>query len=155
MKILVLSDSHGTLSSMENAVERERPDYIFHLGDYQRDARKLEEFYPEIPLLSVPGNCDRPLPGEPLTLVREYGGVGILLTHGHAYGVKSGLLRMELAAREAGVQVALFGHTHHAVCEDLGGLWLMNPGASSGLRRSCGIVEIAGGKAVCRIEEIE
>lgn len=155
MKVLVLSDSHGIFSSMENAVERERPDYIFHLGDYQRDARKLEEFYPEIPLLSVPGNCDWPLPGKQLTLIREFGGVRVLLTHGHAYGVKSGLLRMELAAREAGVQVALFGHTHCAVCEDLGGLWLMNPGASSGLRRSYGILEIAGGSAVCHIEEIE
>ena len=155
MKILVLSDSHGTMCSMENAVERERPDYIFHLGDYERDARKLAEFYPEIPLLSVPGNCDRPLPGTELALVREFGGVRILMTHGHAYGVKSGLLRMELAAREAGVQVALFGHTHRAVCEELNGLWLMNPGASSGLRRSCGIVEIEGGKVTCRTAEIE
>lgn len=155
MKILVLSDSHGTMCSMENAVERERPDYIIHLGDYQRDARKLEEFYPEIPLISVPGNCDRPLPGEQLTLLREFGGVRVLLTHGHAYGVKSGLLRMELAAREACAQVALFGHTHRAVCEDLGGLWLLNPGASSGPRRTCGIVEISGGAVTCRVEEIE
>lgn len=155
MKLLVLSDSHGTMCSMENAVERIRPDYILHLGDYQRDARKLAEFYPEIPLLSVPGNCDRPLPGEQLTLLREFGGVRILMTHGHAYGVKSGLLRMELAAREACVQVALFGHTHRAVCEEANGLWLMNPGASSGARRTCGVLEIENGVVRCRIEEIE
>ena len=155
MKILVLSDSHGTLSSMENAVERERPDYIFHLGDCQRDARQLETFYPEIPLLSVPGNCDRPLPDARLTLLREFGGVRILLTHGHAYGVKGGLLRLELAAREAGARVALFGHTHRACCEDLDGLWLLNPGACSGLRRSCGIVEIQDGSIQCRVAEIE
>ena len=155
MKILVLSDSHGTMCSMENAVERERPDYILQLADYQRDARKLETFYPQIPLISVPGNCDRPLPGEQLSFVREFDGVRILMTHGHAYGVKSGLLRMELAAREAGVQVALFGHTHRSVCEELNGLWLMNPGASSGVRRTCGIVEITAGTVQCRVEEIE
>ena len=33
MNILVLSDSHGNLSNMEEAVERERPQLILHLGD--------------------------------------------------------------------------------------------------------------------------
>ena len=154
MKILVLSDSHGTMSSMEYAVERLRPDYIFHLGDYERDARKLSEFYPDIPLLSVPGNCDWPLPGKQLALLREFDGVRILMTHGHAYGVKNGLLRMELAAREAGAHVALFGHTHHACCEEINGLWMLNPGACSGLRQTCGILEITDGTARCRVEEI-
>lgn len=33
MNILVLSDSHGNISNMEEAVEREKPDMILHLGD--------------------------------------------------------------------------------------------------------------------------
>ena len=96
MKILVLSDSHGQFSAMEDAVLRERPDYIFHLGDHQRDARKLGKRFPDYPVISVPGNCDLPLPTETLTVRQELGGVSMLLTHGHAYGVKGGLLRMEL-----------------------------------------------------------
>ena len=34
------------------------------------------------------------------------------MTHGHLHGVKLSLLRLRLAAKEAGAQVALFGHTH-------------------------------------------
>lgn len=33
MKILVLSDSHGAVSPMEQAVEQTSPDLILHLGD--------------------------------------------------------------------------------------------------------------------------
>ena len=58
MKILVLSDSHGNISNMEAAVEREQPRMILHLGDCWRDAERLAERYPEIPMEHVPGNCD-------------------------------------------------------------------------------------------------
>ena len=33
MRILVLSDSHGRVGPMEEAVEAVRPQQIFHLGD--------------------------------------------------------------------------------------------------------------------------
>ena len=58
MKILVLSDSHGTMSSMERALERERPDCVLHLGDHLRDARSLARRHPQTPVYAVPGNCD-------------------------------------------------------------------------------------------------
>ena len=45
MNILVLSDSHGNISNMEEAVEREKPDMILHLGDCWRDAERLAERY--------------------------------------------------------------------------------------------------------------
>ena len=48
MNILVLSDSHGNISNMEEAVEREKPDMILHLGDCWRDAERLAERYPDI-----------------------------------------------------------------------------------------------------------
>ena len=50
MNILVLSDSHGNISNMEEAVEREKPDMILHLGDCWRDAERLAERYPDIPM---------------------------------------------------------------------------------------------------------
>ena len=58
MRILVLSDSHGCVEPMEQCVERVQPQVILHLGDCVRDAQRLEERYPQIPLLGVPGNCD-------------------------------------------------------------------------------------------------
>ena len=43
MKILVLSDSHGNISNMEEAVEWEKPDMSLHLGDCCWDAARLGE----------------------------------------------------------------------------------------------------------------
>ena len=58
MKILVFSDSHGNTDHMLTAVEREKPDRIFHLGDGWDDAQTLHRMFPDIPLEQVPGNCD-------------------------------------------------------------------------------------------------
>ena len=49
MKILVLSDSHGAVSPMEQAVERTDPHLILHLGDCWRDGEKLQNRFPTIP----------------------------------------------------------------------------------------------------------
>ena len=155
MKLLVLSDSHGMVETMKAAVRTVRPDRVVHLGDCRPDAVRLAEVFPELPLLSVPGNCDFPPPGEPLTLVRELDGVRILLTHGHAYGVKQGLLRLELAAREAGVRVAVFGHTHRPFCEEHDGLWLLNPGSCGYGRDAYGLIWIEDGSVRCEAGELD
>jgi len=154
LKLLVLSDSHGSMRVMEEAVMTERPDLIVHLGDRIRDAERLGEMFPQIPMLGVPGNCDYPAPGAELTLLRSIGGVTILMTHGHLYHVKQSLLAAELAAREAGAQVLLFGHTHRTYCLERDGLWMLNPG-SCGYSRSYGLVNIEGGRTVCRLAEIQ
>lgn len=59
----------------------------------------------------------------------ELEGVKILLCHGHRYHVKSTLLPLYLAARENGVRLALFGHTHTALLEEKDGITLLNPGS--------------------------
>ncbi len=140
---------------MRFAVERHRPDYAVHLGDYARDAQWLGTRFPELPLISLPGNCDRPRPGEIQTKLLDFEGVKILMTHGHPYDVKRGLLRLELAAREAGADAALFGHTHRRLCEELDGLWLLNPGACGEWRPSCGLVEIRDGRVRCSLLELD
>ena len=78
MRILVLSDSHGCVEPMEQCVERVQPQVILHLGDCVRDAQRLEERYPQIPLLGVPGNCDYGGLDQPERLT-ELGGVRILM----------------------------------------------------------------------------
>ena len=67
MKILVLSDSHSTLSFMRHCIEKVKPDAIVHLGDHFDDGEAMHEENPGIPFYQVPGNCDRYrcMPGTP------------------------------------------------------------------------------------------
>jgi len=151
MKILVLSDSHGEFRYMEKAVFDESPDHIVHLGDRLRDAESLREKFCRIPFTAVPGNCDLMSVEQPVR-IEEIGGVRFLITHGHIHGVKTGMLRFSMAAREAQVQAALFGHTHAACWEELDGIHYLNPGAAGGGKPSYGVIEIKNGSiASCRI----
>ena len=154
MKILVLSDSHGTLRYMQTAIEVNSPNYIIHLGDHSRDIEELKRMYPMLPITCVRGNCDFSDIDAPEQRLAEYDGIRIMMTHGHRYGVKNGLLRYYMAAKENQVDIALFGHTHLAYCEEKDGLWLLNPGSCGSVRPTCGIIEISGGKVVCRNKAI-
>lgn len=150
MKILVLSDSHGELRYMEQAILDEAPDHIFHLGDGARDVEKLREKFPQIPLAAVAGNCDL-CSMNPKVLIRELGGVRFFVTHGHEYGVKTSVMRLCYAAQEAGARVALFGHTHNAIHRQEFNVHLLNPGTAGGGSPSYGVVEIENGWPTCRI----
>ena len=145
MKLLVFSDSHGELSYMCEAVRREKPDYVFHLGDYDRDAEDLEREFPMLPIVSVRGNCDYSSHTPVLRMV-PLADRRFFLCHGHTYGVKSGYLRAAYAAEEQDADVLLFGHTHEAYLEDTGGLLIMNPGSCGyGYRPTYGRILIEGG----------
>lgn len=125
---------------MVQAVEKERPQLIFHLGDGWRDAERLMELFPDIPLEQVPGNCDF-RPGAPAQRELCLEDRRVLLCHGHTFGVKQNLLPLALAAEERGVDVALFGHTHRALYDRRGPLHLLNPGSiGDRLRPAYGIL---------------
>lgn len=128
MTVLILSDSHGFLEYMKAAMETIRPDAVIHLGDCWRDGSKLQELYPDVPVYHVPGNvdfgCDAP---RELHLTLE--GHSVMVCHGDRYGVKMTLARLEHAARQAGAELALYGHTHIARQDKLEGLTLLNPGS--------------------------
>lgn len=149
MRILVLSDSHGCVEPMEQCVERVQPQVILHLGDCVRDAQRLEERYPQIPLLGVPGNCDYGGLDQPERLT-ELGGVRILMMHGHTRRVKSGPMAAIYAARECGADILLFGHTHQPVVDRSGDFWVMNPGGiGPSVRRTYGVITLEDGKVDC------
>lgn len=126
-KILVLSDSHGNLNNMAYAVRKCMPDVIYHLGDCWSDATQLHSMFPDIPMERVPGNCD--YQNEPEERILFVEGKTLLLCHGHRYAVKSSYLSLELAAKEKGVDIALFGHTHKVFYDRHNGLALFNPGS--------------------------
>lgn len=147
MKILVFSDSHERLGLMIEAVDRERPDHIFFLGDHYRDGEELSALYPRIPMNAVRGNCDwGPGPDEKVV---ELEGVRFLLTHGHLYGAKAGAGGLISAGRRAGVDMVCYGHTHRAEYTPAGdGLWLFNPGTAGGVhaRAGYGVLIVEQGK---------
>lgn len=146
MKILVFSDSHGRLGAMLDAVERERPQRVFFLGDHYRDGQALMDACPDLPMELVRGNCD--WDRAPDELIVEAGGVKFLLTHGHRYGVKSGMDQLARAAKEKGVDVVCFGHTHEALNMPDRGVWLFNPGTAGGIqnRVGYGVIMVSNGK---------
>lgn len=135
VKILILSDSHGRVSNLLDAVDREKPDRVFHLGDLIRDTEDLMALYPEIPIHRVVGNCDGWSAGaEELEVTLE--GVRFLLVHGHDQRAKSGIAGLLQAGWARKADVVCFGHTHQPYLElQRDGMWLVNPGTAGGVYR--------------------
>ena len=132
MKAAVFSDTHGVTSLMLEAVRRCRPDVMIHLGDYERDAERLREEFPEIRLYCVRGNCDTEVDQMVLTfpILADYsifpvGSRLIYATHGHVYNTS------HLPPLCPG-DILLHGHTHVPAWEPFGenNLYL-NPGSVS------------------------
>lgn len=125
MSILILSDSHGLVREVKQTVSRhEGVEQIFHCGDFCTN-HKSEPFSR---MLLVQGNCDtaKDVPVERTTSWRD---LRIYQTHGHLYGVKSSLMRLQYRAEEAEVNVVLFGHSHFPVCAVEQGILFINPGS--------------------------
>ena len=129
MRILVISDSHGRSSRIEEAIMAQ-PDakHIFFLGDRLQDIDYLPELYPDRTFYSVPGNCDFGS-FEPTTRNIIIGGKKILYTHGHEFSVKSGITRLLSFAKNAGADIVLYGHTHIATTLYEDGINIINPGS--------------------------
>ena len=133
MRVGVFSDSHGDHEALDELLERMGAlDAVCFLGDVARDAEHLRERLAAMPnqpvLYAVRGNNDYystcTLPWD---LLIELGGVRIYMTHGHRL---VSLMNLAYKAQECGAQVALFGHTHQALCETVQGVLLLNPGSA-------------------------
>ena len=127
MRLLVLSDSHGSTERMSLAARLARPDAILHLGDFIGDARTLHRQIPNVVFYMVKGNCDFNASGESEQLIKAEG-VLIYMAHGHNHNVKNGLTAFSYRAQEVGADIGLYGHTHNAMIQHANGIWLMNPG---------------------------
>ena len=137
MKILVFSDSHGRTVDIYDAIEREAPDGVIHLGDYTEDVRELRRAYAYF-------DSDFPM-----FIVITLGCVKMYLSHGHrerVYGMSSGV--MANRARENGCALAMFGHTHRLFLEQIDDIMVFNPGSISlprGGKKSYGRLTIEDG----------
>ncbi len=141
MRYIVFSDSHGQREPMAELYRRYPCDGIIHLGDHIEDARWLLQQTSGHPVYQVKGNCDWG-DGGMEEIILEAGGLKLMLCHGHRYGVKSGLGGLLAAAKAAGVQAVLFGHTHQPFMERREGILMLNPGSLRNPCREYAIIEI-------------
>lgn len=117
MDLLIFSDAHGRNGGMLQALARQKaaPDAVIFLGD---GLRQLEPgLFGNLPFFCVRGNRDGWMPlweNCPEEQLLHFEGHTLLLTHGAAYGVKSGTGLLETAAVQKDADIALFGHTHEA-----------------------------------------
>ena len=139
MKILFFSDSHGRTSPILTAISAESPDLLLFGGDGAKDLEKIRSQFPDIPLKAVRGNCDR---DDILPATERFSadGAEFFMAHGHEHRVRGGsLYALAEAASETGAKYALYGHTHRARIEDVGGIVTVNPGAICSAEPSCAV----------------
>ena len=60
------------------------------------------------------------------------------------------------AAQEVGAKIAMYGHTHRAVYEEVGGVQLLNPGtAGKGRKLTWALVTVFdNGGVICEIKDL-
>ena len=129
MKVLICSDSHTRLNYFQEVMELEKPELVIFAGDHSTDALDISLIYEEIPFKIVRGNTDFSDRKTDDEIKFEINGKKIFLTHGHLQRVKSSLNELEIRAKEAEVDICIFGHTHRELEIEKDGILYLNPGA--------------------------
>ena len=135
MRILIVSDTHGSLRNFDIVIEREKEiDMLLHLGDVEGDNDYMEAVM-NCPVHIVGGNNDyfSGLPGE---IELRIGNYKVFMTHGHGYYVSMDTRRLKQAARARGADIAMYGHTHRPDIDLEDGVKVINPGSLSYPRQS-------------------
>jgi putative phosphoesterase len=122
MKIIVVSDSHGSYEDLKKLRELYKDDIMIHLGDIGFNKKYLDEMN----IIYVSGNCD---PFDKPYIVKEIDNKRFLITHGHLYNVKYDLNNLYFKALEENCNYVLYGHTHHESIIEFDGIKFINPGA--------------------------
>lgn len=128
MKILIVSDTHGHESGLEEAIEKETPfDMLIHCGDVE-GREFIVEAMAECPCSIVAGNNDffSDLPREDEFRIS---GKRVLVTHGHYYGISAGMDVLIQAAKSRGCEIVFYGHTHRPEIKEENGVLAINPGS--------------------------
>ncbi len=133
MRILVVSDTHGILTTFREVVRRVEPDEVWHCGDVERDLDSLKAIA-NVPVRVVRGNMDddRSIPFEEIF---EFRGNRILMVHGHKYMVNYSLDYLREYAAKNDCNVILYGHTHCPELIQEPGLTILNPGSLTAPRQ--------------------
>lgn len=132
VKILVVSDSHGSRRGLQKIIDRELPfDCLIHCGDGVEDLGRIR--LPQaVQVLSVAGNMDRAGSQERL-IETSLHNISFLICHGDQFGAHYDYDRLIDEGLCRGVNIICCGHTHMPYLRDYPPL-LFNPGpADKGL----------------------
>ena len=147
MKLVVLSDTHGSYSAWKSAETLfSDADAVIHAGDilYHGPRNQVPEGYEPmelaeaikkspVPVHLARGNCDAEVDYMLLeaqavdTLVLELEGITIMVNHGHNLG---DALLVDLA-RQKNADLIVTGHTHIPRLEKIKGKIFLNPGSTT------------------------
>ena len=150
MKVLIVSDTHGRDSKLEEAVMRETPfDMLVHCGDVEGREFYIEALA-ECPCCIIAGNNDFFSDLEREEEI-DLAGHKTLVTHGHYYGVSMDITGVIEEAKARSCSMVMFGHTHKPVVEEKNGVLAINPGSLSyprqeGRKPSYAVMEVSPGE---------
>ncbi len=153
MKIVLVSDNHGDISSIKKILNREQDgEYYLHCGDCEMSREELRPFSP------VKGNNDYAY-DYPLYKVLEIGDHRIFITHGHRYIILNSLNGLVAKAHELCCDVVFFGHTHIFNDTLVDGVHLINPGSCfinrDRSKPSYAIVEFIGPHVIVKRKDVD
>ena len=156
MKILVVSDTHGSFYELKKAITAEKPiDVLIHCGDICGNLAHAIGARPGYHVYAVRGNCDN-RSSLPIKICIPIEGHRVFATHGHYYDVKHDV-HLDLLYHTARVEQAdiiLFGHTHRAFLEERDGVLLLNPGPCGSLSASYGRLFLEQGEVYADIVRV-
>ena len=155
MKIVVILDTHGNKSGLENIIlKHQDADLFLHLGDGAKEFFQIKSKYPNISMEIVRGNCDFEYDFLPEEKTFSAGAHKILASHGYKYNVKSGLDDYIQAARKKSADIIVYGHTHKKLTKIENDLYIMNPGSLARPRiggPSYGVINVNNNKIAMNI----
>lgn len=129
MKVLVVSDSHGSKNTLEEIIDQNlSAKYIIHLGDGEYDMDFAPYINSNAEIIMVRGNCDIGS-SLPTKAVKYIEGHTLFITHGYEQRVKCGVYELLDTASKYLSDIVLYGHTHVPVNEKIGDIHLFNPGS--------------------------
>jgi len=119
MKIVVVSDSHGARTLLEDIYEKHYDaSFFLHLGDSQLPKYYLNHY------CAIAGNCDyNDLPAERNI---EIGGLLIHMEHGHRFKF---MMNPTETINNTPCDIFLYGHTHVKKAIKMGEKYVFNPGS--------------------------
>ncbi len=139
MKVMCISDIHGSIENLKKVIDRyreENADKLLILGDFSSYYHSSSDFeVAEVlnnmsgAIIAVKGNCDNSYIDELFNFGLGYlktidvNGIKVTLTHGHIYN------RNNLP--ENCGRIFISGHTHVGMIEKVGDKIIANPGSIS------------------------
>lgn len=128
MKVLIISDTHGKSSCIEQIYDIVGDvDMLIHLGDVEGDEELIQDLF-NCEIHMVRGNCDY---NAELPIYDEFniGDKRVFITHGHRYGVNSGTAYLEELIDTEGYDFVMYGHTHRRDLTTYKNSYIVNPGS--------------------------